>query len=85
MVEGIKSGHAEKPLPTFPVSTFCFSSPHLNPASALKINGPDFSLRASHGLVAHGRGVAPSIAALSIRDLRRMALYWNRSSGGTSH
>ena len=48
MVEGIKSGHAEKPLPTFPVSASCLSSPHLNPASALKINDPDFPLRVSH-------------------------------------
>ena len=75
MVEGIKSGHAEKPLPTFPVSASCLSSPHLNPASALKINDPDFPLRVSHDLAAREYGVAPSIAAWSIRDLRSMALY----------
>ena len=75
MVEGIKGGHAEKPLPTFPVCTFCFSSRHLNPASALKINDPDFPLRVSHDLAAREYGVAPSIAAWSIRDLRHMAPY----------
>ena len=30
MVEGIKGGYSEKPLPTFPVYTFCFSYSYLN-------------------------------------------------------
>jgi hypothetical protein len=75
MVEGIKSGYAEKPLPTSLVSSFCSSSLRLNSASALKINDPDFPLRVSHDLAAREHGVAPSIAAWSIRDLRSMALY----------
>jgi hypothetical protein len=75
MVEGIKGGHAEKPLPTFPVCTFCFSSRHLNPASALKIKDPDFSLRASQRLVAHGRVAVFSIAAWSVRNSSHIAPY----------
>jgi hypothetical protein len=75
MVEGIKSGHAEKLLPTLPVSIFFFSHPHLNPRSALKIKDADFSIRASHDWRARVRGVASSISAWSGRDLGHMPLY----------
>jgi hypothetical protein len=59
MVEGIKGGHTEKPLPAFPVSTFCFSYSHLNPRSSPNIKDADYSLRESHDWGGHDLGHMP--------------------------
>jgi hypothetical protein len=74
MFEGTKPGHADKPHATVPVISFYYFSNHLNLASAQKINGPDFSFRASH-FCSFRREVAHAIATGSVRDLRRMSLH----------
>jgi hypothetical protein len=74
MFEGTRPWNAEKPHATVPVINFYYFSPHLNLASILKINGPDFSFRASH-FWWYRREVAYAIATGSVRDLRHMSLH----------
>jgi hypothetical protein len=50
MSEGIKSGYPDEHHSTTPRFTHRGFSLALNPASTLKINGPDFSFPASHVL-----------------------------------